>query len=418
MLTKTGFRQLPIFITSMSRWDGDLSSASLALAKVFSRTNPVYYIDFPYTYADVLREYRQPSVKQRMPALLWGQKAVRCIGRANENLAAATPPLVLPFYSLPAGASYAALSHYNNRRMAAMVKKIRSQNSIGDFLFINSFNPSYLSNINRYLRPTLSVYHSRDAIEAINERAIPRENDCVRHYDISLATSRQLCKNIEARTQKGVHYFPNGGDVALFRTAIETSYPMPPELQHLQKPIIGYTGAVCQRIDYELLVKIARAHPDKSIVLVGPRRDKQFTGINLDSIPNIVFTGARKLEELPAYLQHFNAAIIPFAYTTFTAGIYPLKLNEYLAAGKAVVTTAFSEDIASFGKQVYLAPTHDDFLAQLNKALKENQHQHQQERLGAALENSWEGRVEKFWDLAWEAYQEKCSRSIVSTPAL
>lgn len=407
MLSKGQFQKLPVFITTMSRWDGDISSASLALAKVLSRTNAVYYIDYPYSYFDAWRERRLPAVKRRMPALLYGKNFLSPVTGQPGRLQCVTPKLVVPFYSLPNGRLYDLAMHHNNKLLASTLKKIIRQQGFTDYLFLNSFNPSYLADINRYLQPALSVYQSRDAIEEISPQALPRENECVQQYDLAIATAKQLCKNIAARNGRLVHHLPNGGDVSLFKTAVEQDLPRPAELQNIRTPIIGYTGAVCQRIDYELVVKIAKAHPDKTLVLVGPRKDRQYTQIDLDALPNLVFTGPKKLDELPAYLRCFDAAIIPFACNNLTAGIYPLKINEYLAAGRSVVTTAFSEDIASFAAHIQLATSHDEFLHKLTTALADNSAEKQAARLQAASGNSWEVRAAQFWALAWQAYQIK-----------
>ncbi|MFZ4056702.1 MAG: glycosyltransferase [Ferruginibacter sp.] len=412
MLTKENFLNLPVFITTMSRWDGDVSSASLALAKVLSKNNLVFYIDYPYSWADVWRERNQPTVKRRMPALLYGKDYLVPVTNQLPNLIGATPAPVLPVYSFPPGKLYDKASAYNNARVAALVKKIAKEKGFKDYIFINSFNPLYLADINQYLKPVLSIYHSRDAIEEVKGHGLYRENECAQQYDLVMATSKQLCRNIAARNQCTVEYFPNGGDVNLFKTAIDTPYPKPKDIANIDTPIIGYTGAVCQRIDYELLVKIAAAHPDKKIVMVGPRKDKEFTSIDLDAIPNIIFTGSKRIDDLPAYLHHFDCTIIPFKKNNLTGGIYPLKINEYLAAGKAVVTTNFSEDIAAFADHVYLVDDHDQFLAAINKALLDNAPEKKQSRLKAAETNSWEHRLSLFWNLAWAAYQKKQSVSL------
>lgn len=406
MLSKTQFKSLPVFITSMSRWDGETSSASLALAKVLSRTNPVYYVDFPYSYTDYWKRRKHPSVQQRKRALLWGEEYLKPL-RASKNLVAVTPKLVLPFYNTAPGTAYNMASHHNNKILARLIKRIAREAGIADYIFLNSFNPSYFANVNRYLKPALSVYQSRDAIEETHVHSIGREDDCVKHYDLTLATSTQIRKNIEGRTGRKVAYLPNGGDVTLFKTALEKVWRKPAELQNIHTPVIGYTGAVCQRIDYELLVKLAEANRDKTIVIVGPRHDRENTAIDLDAIRNIVFTGPKTLDELPAYLQRFDCAVIPFKCNKLTAGIYPLKINEYLAAGKAVVTTNFSTDVASFRSHVYLADNHEAFLQGVRQALADNDKTRQEQRSAAASLNSWEARANDFWELAWTAYQKK-----------
>ncbi|MFM2359180.1 MAG: hypothetical protein RLY16_1173 [Bacteroidota bacterium] len=407
MLSRQQFESLPIFITTMSRWDGDVSSASLSLAKVLSRTNTVYYIDYPYSWADVWRERKKETVKKRMPALLWGKNILTKVPGLPETFIGATPPPVLPIYSMPPGSLYNFCSNYNNKKLAGMIKRIAKENGLKNFILLNSFNPLYLSDVEKYVQPTLSVYHSRDAIEEVPGHGLYRENECVQHYDLAMATAKQLCGNIAARNNKNVAYFPNGGDIQLFKTAIEQTLEKPADIASIKTPIIGYTGAVCQRIDYDLLVKIANANQDKTIVMVGPRLDKQFTDINLDAISNIVFTGPKKITQLPAYLQYFDCTIIPFAKTNLTGGIYPLKINEYLGAGKAVVTTNFSEDIASFKEHVFMADNHEEFLQLIASAIEKNDAEVKQKRLAAAAANSWENRMKLFWDLTWEAYQTK-----------
>jgi hypothetical protein len=408
MLSKNEFKKLPVFLTSMSKLDDEISSASISLAKVLSRSNSVYYIEYAYSWPDLFRKGYYPKMKNRLPALLFSKNYLAPFNELYPNLLGATPKPGLPVYSLAPGKIYDLALQYNNHRTAALIRRIIKEKKISDYILINSFNPSTLSTINRFLKPTLSVYHSRDAIESVKESWLVHENECVQQYDMAMATSKQLCRNISARNSKIVNYFPNGGDVQLFKTAIENKLPRPVELLNITTPIIGYTGAVCQRVDYDLLVKIAKANQDKTIVMVGPRMDHQFTDINLDEIPNIVFTGSKKIEELPAYLQCFDCAVIPFLKNNLTGGIYPLKINEYLGAGRAIVTTSFSEDIIGFKDNVYMADTHEEFLQQIALALEDNSSKKMQQRLAAATANAWENRVELFWQLAWAAYQKKC----------
>ncbi|MEO6915744.1 MAG: glycosyltransferase [Chitinophagaceae bacterium] len=407
MYNRKDFENLPVFISSMSRWDGQISSASLALAKVLSRTNRVFYIDYPYSWADIWRERNLSTVKRRMPALLYRKNFLVPVKGQLPNLQGATPAPVIPNYSLSSGFLYDLTARFNNNRMAGMIKEVLKRQKIDDYIFVNSFNPSYLGKIEQYLRPALSIYHSRDAIEEVYNNGLNKENECIRNYDLSMATSRQLCRNISARNKRPVSYFPNGGDITLFKTALTIDLPKPPELQAITTPIIGYTGAICQRIDYELLAKIAAHHKDKTLVMVGPRQDKSFSSLNLDAIPNIVFTGAKTIEELPAYLRYFDCTIIPFLKNNLTAGIYPLKINEYLGAGKSVVTTSFSEDIKGFSHKVRIANNHDEFIGIIDSAILDNSLETKQSRMNEASKNSWEQRVHLFWDLAWSAYQDK-----------
>jgi glycosyltransferase involved in cell wall biosynthesis len=102
---------------------------------------------------------------------------------------------------------------------------------------------------------------------------------------------------------------------------------------------------------------------------------------------------------LPAYLQHFDCCIIPYKVNKLTASIYPLKINEYLAAGKPVVSTHFSDDIYTFRDHAFIAETHDQFIRMIDVAIEENNSTKKIARIAAAQANSWEKRVKEFWDI-------------------
>src|SRR5690606_12926301 len=172
----------------------------------------------------------------------------------------------------------------------------------------------------------------------------------------------------------------------------------PKELEGVDKKIIGYTGNICHRIDYELIRDIAVKHHDKILLLVGPRNDKKATDINLDEFTNIIFTGAKSIDKLPEYLAYVDCAIIPFKCNELTKSIYPLKINEYLAAGKAVVSTNFSKDLEAFGDVVYLSNSKENYVNNIDKAIEEDTHELKLERLRVAEKNTWRARVDLFWE--------------------
>jgi glycosyltransferase involved in cell wall biosynthesis len=99
-----------------------------------------------------------------------------------------------------------------------------------------------------------------------------------------------------------------------------------------------------------------------------------------------------------------DVAMIPFSYNTLTKSIYPLKINEYLAAGKSVLATSFSEDIKSFGQVVTLSTDHDDFIHKIDIALADQAPNRIAERVALAQNNTWEARINQLWDIIsdWE----------------
>ena len=86
------------------------------------------------------------------------------------------------------------------------------------------------------------------------------------------------------------------------------------------------------------LQTIAGRRPDWHFVLVGPVQPNLDVS-PIEALPNVTLTGMAEVSELPGYVRAFDVCMIPYLIDDFVRGIYPLKLHEYLAAGKPVVTT-------------------------------------------------------------------------------
>jgi len=102
--------------------------------------------------------------------------------------------------------------------------------------------------------------------------------------------------------------------------------------------------------------------------------------------------------------------LIPFLCNALTESIYPLKINEYLAAGKPVVSTSFSDDIRSFADCIYLAQNHADFINLIDDAISENNPDLVQHRFERANSNTWAARIRQFWEIV-ESRTEKATHS-------
>jgi glycosyltransferase involved in cell wall biosynthesis len=179
------------------------------------------------------------------------------------------------------------------------------------------------------------------------------------------------------------------------------------ELQHVEgRTIIGYTGNIETRIDYQLLKAMIEYHRDNYLVMVGPVTTPEHKTIGLLDYPNVIMAGSSKIEELPSYLQYFDCAIIPFKKITPMKSIYPLKINEYLAAGRPVVATDFSEDIQSFSDVIYMGPNADEFVPLIGHAREENDPERVHARTVVANINTWAARAKKFWDILENHHQK------------
>ena len=133
--------------------------------------------------------------------------------------------------------------------------------------------------------------------------------------------------------------------------------------------------------------------------MVGPGDYTPFTAENYHEYPNVVFAGPKKLAELPRYLHFMDVTIIPFLKNDLTKSIYPLKMNEYLAAGKAIVTTDFSVDVESFKDVAYVSKNHDEFVNDISEAMVSNSNENVKRRVQTSEGNAWSDRIDLFWEI-------------------
>ena len=125
----------------------------------------------------------------------------------------------------------------------------------------------------------------------------------------------------------------------------------PPDLP--QKPVLLFVGNVWhgrqEVVDVDLLLELARAEPRCSLVLLGSIPAASTVARRLSAAPNVFLLGPRSRQELAAYLRAADVCLIPYRRSPLTRGISPLKMNEYLAAGRPVVSTDFSSSLRAFG---------------------------------------------------------------------
>jgi glycosyltransferase involved in cell wall biosynthesis len=393
-----------IVFFSLFRTDNAYSSISMSMAKEMCRTNRVFYVNHPYTIRDVITGLRNgdPVLRKRLPYLMTGRIATEKVQGLPENFTAFTPPVTLPINWLPNGLIYNFFQKINNGIVLRAIKLILKKQHINNFIYINCYDPYYAGYLPKRFGAAASIYHCIDDITQnpySRRHGADLETVAIRHADITLATSSNLVK-IKIPLSGRVVPFYNAADVALFSQAASGVFPRPPAFNGIKGKIIGFTGNLDElRIDYPLLKKVAIAYPDATLMLVGPVNSAEPAAIGLDQLPNVIFTGSRPIEVLPAYLQHMDCVLIPFNCNTLTQSIYPLKINEYLAAGKPVVSTGFSDDIRSFATAIYIGKDHPGFIQQVGKALGEADSRLVALRQKIAASNTWEARINQLWKL-------------------
>ena len=247
-----------------------------------------------------------------------------------------------------------------------------------------------------YFRNARVVYESVDVLDVFGgpQDRLRREHDrLVREADLVVATADQLAREI-AGTRPDVLLVPNAVDYDHFARG---DVLPDPAIQSLGGPIIGYFGALARWVDYELIRQTARARPDWTFVLIGPDHDGTAAASNLAEMPNLHLTGPRPYAQLPAALAAFDVATIPFVVDDITHAVSPLKLFEYMAGGRPIVTTAMHE--CRKQPQIHIAESAADWIAQIERALSEGSSPERINELRqAARQHTWRARASAILD--------------------
>jgi glycosyltransferase involved in cell wall biosynthesis len=162
-------------------------------------------------------------------------------------------------------------------------------------------------------------------------------------------------------------------------------------------PIIGFVGQINERLDRELIRLVALAHPEWSLVFVGPILRNVDVG-PLQALQNVYFLGPADRDRLPEFLKPMDVCTVPFLVNEHTRTMSPLKILEYLAAGKPVVSTPLPA-VRAYEPHVDIACGAAEFAAAVDLALAENSAARRRARAEFAGEHSWESRLEEICGL-------------------
>lgn len=223
----------------------------------------------------------------------------------------------------------------------------------------------------RDLRPSLVVYDAMDELSLFKgapPELVPRERQLLQLADVVFTGGVSLGK-AKAALHPNVHAFPSGVEVEHYQQALDPATAVPPDLEALPRPRIGFFGVIDERADLELLAAVARLRPQWSWVLIGPV--VKIDPTELPRLPNIHYLGQKPYRDLPAYVKGFDVCMMPFALNDATRFISPTKTLEYMAAQKPIVSTPVADVVGSYGKVVRIAGDPASFVAQVEAALAE-----------------------------------------------
>jgi len=219
---------------------------------------------------------------------------------------------------------------------------------------------------------------------------VRRERELLAAAHVVFAGGPKMARS-KSRFNSNCHSFGCGVDIKHFGKARRATTTIPQEIRAMSGPVLGYVGVVDERIDYELLARLADHDAGWNVAVVGPCAKVDPSEFPVR--PNLHFLGGRDYAELPAYAKGFDVCLMPFARNAATEYINPTKALEYMATGTPIVSTDVEDVVLQFSEVVRVATRHQEFIAHCEKSLARPDTRRIQAGMKMARNNSWESIV-------------------------
>jgi glycosyltransferase involved in cell wall biosynthesis len=233
-------------------------------------------------------------------------------------------------------------------------------------------------------------YHDPHRVSKAHQEMIDNAHICITTATKIYEESKKLRSNVLLA--------PNAVDYDHFKEGKNRrQFEIPNDLKialDAGKPLILYYGALAKWVDYNLIRYAAQTKREFLFVLIGPDHDGTFAKSGIQHEENVLWLRPKSYEELPRYLAYADVCMIPFEINNITLATSPIKLFEYMAAGKPVITTDLPE--CRKYPPVLIAQDRQEFVTKLDQGLKLRHNQEYLEAVDSiARENSWEARVQQ-----------------------
>jgi glycosyltransferase involved in cell wall biosynthesis len=257
------------------------------------------------------------------------------------------------------------------------------------------YDPMSVSSFAGHMGEIATVYDCMDELSKFAyapPELTRREAELLARAEVVFTGGRKLYE-VKREHNPNCHFYGCGVDIEHFGRALDAETVIPHDLKAFNRPVLGFFGVVDERMDYELIAKLADANPKWSLAIIGPVMKVEQH--QLPRRPNIHWLGSRDYAQLPAYCKGFDLCLMPFALNAATEYINPTKALEYMATGRMIVSSAVSDVVSNFSSVVKVASSHDDFVDLCKEAIERPDPSLVKRGLEMAAENTWESIVEK-----------------------
>jgi glycosyltransferase involved in cell wall biosynthesis len=342
-------------------WEGNYAKSTVQLLSELAHEYRILYVDYQFTVKDIAATYfgKQQAPVKRMLGI---SDRLRSLPAGNgSSVYVLTPPPIVPVNWIKNHSVFRAAQSLNARIVLSSIRSAMKTLNITDPVVINAFNPSFGVPLHGKLNESLLLYYCYDNISAAGWLGKHGENSEKRFAelaDVIVTSSDQLAERFAPYRIK-TSVVKNGVDFALMQHGFSA-------VEEKKERVVGYIGSIDERLDYDLLDHVIGRLKDHQFRFIGRSTNERFAK-RLSSHANVELLGAHPLTALPEFLRQMDVCIIPFAKNEFNRSIYPLKVNEYFAAGKPVVMTTFA-DLPEFDGVAEVADDKEAFLNAIVRA--------------------------------------------------
>ena len=226
------------------------------------------------------------------------------------------------------------------------------------------------------------------------------ERELLSRADLVFCPSDMLGEALREKVSRRVEILPNAADVGAFFDAAARGAQDPPDLAQIPHPRVGWVGSLHPQIDYGLIAGLARRRRDWNFVFVGgkvayteARAEQEYRECR--ELPNVHFLGYKHRRDVPQYVLNMDVNIMCYRMSdeAWIKVAYPLKLHEYLAAGRPVVS-ADLQMLRPHADVIRFASAPDQWERAIDEALGSGGAGTPEQRIAVAREHSWDARAQ------------------------
>lgn len=364
-------------------WFAENRTSSHQLARQLAKRCRVFYVECPGWRAPrgSGRDLKKVFVK------LW--RFLRGTRSTPEGVRLRTL-FQIPFHR------FAAVRWLNRRLIKTTLAAMKWRHGIADP--ITWFHVPHVPFLVGDLGERLAVYYCIDdyaAYPGVHPGTVrAMDDETTRRADVVFVASDTLLAG-KQELNPNTHVSPHGVEFDHFARAQDPALPVPADIAHLKGPVVGFFGLIESFVDLDLIDWLASQRPDWQFLFLGR---VAVPAESLPQRPNVHFVGKRPYSELPAYAKRFDACVIPYRAGDWSFHANPIKLREYLATGKPVVSVE-TPQVKKFADVVEMATNRDEFLAALDRVIgTPSTPEAVERRMARVAGSSWAARADAVLD--------------------